>query len=75
MTIWKGLGFQALGKEYHIRFMHGSHRKGSHDLALVIRQGDDFLALCRSVLWWGGAARGFCLTRPRTDSIILLYYC
>jgi hypothetical protein len=38
-------GFQALGKEHHIRFIHGSHGDGSEDIAIVVRYRDDFFAL------------------------------
>src|SRR5438105_4957360 len=38
-------GFETLGKEPHIRFMDGSHGDGSEHRALVVDDGDDFLAL------------------------------
>jgi hypothetical protein len=38
-------GFQALGKEHHIRFIGGSHGDRSQDSAVVVGDGDNFLPL------------------------------
>jgi hypothetical protein len=37
--------FQALGKEYHVRCIHGSHGDGSQHRAVVVDDRDDFLPL------------------------------
>ena len=37
--------FQTLWKQHHIRLIHGSNGEGSHHRAMVVRDGDDFLAL------------------------------
>src|SRR4249920_2560305 len=38
-------GLQALGKEHHICFIHGSHGDGSQHRAIVVYDRDDFLTL------------------------------
>ena len=38
-------GLQALGKEHHIRFIHGSHGDGSSHRAMIVDDGNDLLAL------------------------------
>ena len=37
--------FQALRQQDHVRLIHGSHGEGSQHIAMVVRDGDDFLAL------------------------------
>ena len=38
-------GFQTLRQQDHVRLIDGSHRQGSQDIAMVVRDRDDFLAL------------------------------
>ena len=38
-------GFQTLRQQDHVRLIDGSHWQGSQDIAMVVRDRDDFLAL------------------------------
>jgi hypothetical protein len=38
-------GFQTLWQQDHVRLIDGSNRQGGQDIAMVVRDRDDFLAL------------------------------
>ena len=37
--------FETLWKQHHIRFIHGSNGEGRQHIAVIVGDGDDFLAL------------------------------
>src|SRR6267378_3880867 len=59
---------QALREEDHVGLIDRSYGDRRSDVAMMVNDGDDFLALCGAALMGGGSDRHFCVTQPQTHS-------
>ena len=73
---------QALRQQGHIRFIHGSDRQGSQDIAVVVDDRDDFLTLLMFVARVANPIAPFlatvlvpspCSTRSRTSGLRIMF--